>query len=73
VCKVPAAAGPGTGGHPHDIVPGDPDTSIVIFRMNSLDPEIKMPELPNRVIDARGVELIREWISALPMTPCGEP
>lgn len=73
VCKVPAAAGPGTGGHPHDIVPGDPDTSIVIFRMNSLDPEIKMPELPNRVIDAQGVELIREWISALPMTPCGEP
>lgn len=66
VCKVPAAAGPGTGGHAHDIEPGDPDRSIVVFRMNSLDPEIKMPELPNRVIDAKGVALIREWIAALP-------
>lgn len=72
VCKVPAAAGPGTGGHPYDIVPGKPDESIVVFRMNSLDPEIKMPELPNRVIDARGVELIREWIAAMPAEPgCG--
>jgi uncharacterized repeat protein (TIGR03806 family) len=73
VCKVPAAAGPGTGGHAHDIEPGDPDRSIVIFRMNSLDPEIKMPELPNRVIDAQGVELIREWIAAMPAEPCGGP
>lgn len=72
VCKVPAAAGPGTGGHPHDIVPGKPDESIIIFRMNSLDPEIKMPELPNRVIDEQGLRLIRDWISAMPVEPCGE-
>ena len=69
VCKVPAAAGPGTGGHDYDIRPGMPDDSIVLFRMNSLDPEIKMPELPNRVIDTRGVDLIREWIAAMPATP----
>lgn len=67
LCKVPAAAGQGTGGHAHDIVPGKPDESIVIFRMNSLDPEIKMPELPNRVIDAAGLELIRSWIAAMPV------
>jgi uncharacterized repeat protein (TIGR03806 family) len=74
VCKVPAAAGPGTGGHPYDIVPGKPDESIVIFRMNSLDPEIKMPELPNRVIDAQGVSLIRDWIAAMPpVDACGSP
>ncbi len=69
VCKVPAAAGPGTGGNAHDIVPGKPDESIMVFRMNSLDPEIKMPELPNRVIDEAGVELIRAWISAMPAEP----
>lgn len=69
VCKVPAAAGPGTGGHPYDIVPGHPETSIMVFRMNSLDPEIKMPELPNRVIDAKGVALIEAWIAGMP----GEP
>lgn len=74
VCKLPAAAGPGTGGRPHDIVPGDPDNSIILFRMNSLDPEIKMPELPNRVIDARGVQLITDWISAMPTdSVCIEP
>ncbi|HEY0134093.1 MAG TPA: SO2930 family diheme c-type cytochrome [Nannocystis sp.] len=67
VCKVPAAAGAGTGGHAHDIVPGKPDESIVVFRMNSLDPEIKMPELPNRVIDQGGLALIREWIAAMPV------
>lgn len=66
VCKVPAAAGPGTGGNDYDIRPGEPDKSIVVFRMNSLDPEIKMPELPNRVIDARGVQLIRDWIAGMP-------
>ncbi|PCC72315.1 conserved hypothetical protein, HNE_0200 family [Nannocystis exedens] len=70
VCKVPAAAGPGTGGHHYDIVPGKPDDSIVIFRMNSLDPEIKMPELPNRVIDQRGVQLIHDWIAAMPEKDC---
>jgi uncharacterized repeat protein (TIGR03806 family) len=74
ICKVPAAAGPGAGGHAHDIVPGDPDRSIVIFRMNSLDPEIKMPELPNRVIDAQGLQLIRDWIAAMPAdSACSAP
>lgn len=73
VCKVPAAAGPGTGMRSHDIVPGEPDESIVIFRMDSLDPEIKMPELPNRVIDKEGVRLIREWISEMKEPPCGAP
>lgn len=67
VCKVPAAAGQGTGGFPHDIVPGKPEESIVIFRMNSLDPEIKMPELPNRVIDKAGVQLISDWIASMPV------
>lgn len=71
VCKVPAAAGQGTGGNQHDIVPGKPEESIVVFRMNSLDPEIKMPELPNRVIDKAGVKLISDWIAAMPVdTEC---
>lgn len=72
VCKVPAAAGAGAGGRPHDIVPGEPDQSIILFRMNSLDPDIKMPELPNRVIDVAGVQLVHDWIAAMPKEPCGE-
>ena len=70
VCKLPAAAGPGAGGRSHDIVPGAPEESIVTFRMNSLDPDIKMPELPNRVVDVDGVALISEWIAAMPANDC---
>ncbi len=70
VCKVPAAAGPGTGGRAHDIVPGHPELSIVTHRMASTDPEIKMPELPSLLADDFGVELISEWIAAMPERDC---
>jgi uncharacterized repeat protein (TIGR03806 family) len=68
VCRTPVAAGPGSGGHEYDIVPGDPDASILVYRMESTDPEIKMPELPTVTSDAQGVALIREWIAAMPET-----
>lgn len=71
VCKVPAAAGPGTGGHSFDILPGHPEQSIVVHRMASTDPEIKMPELPSLLADDFGVELISEWIEAMPEQDCG--
>lgn len=70
VCKVPAAAGPGTGGNAYDIVPGDPDASIIPFRIASTDPAIKMPELPNRTPDPLGLELVRQWIAGMPMEDC---
>jgi hypothetical protein len=70
VCKAPVAAGPGTGGHDYDIVPGAPDESIMIFRMGSTDPETKMPELPNRIPDADGIELVRAWIAAMSPPGC---
>lgn len=71
VCKIPAAAGAGTGGRSFDIVPGAPDESIAVFRMESLDPDIKMPELPTRLLDQDGIDLIREWIAAMPADDCG--
>lgn len=72
VCKVPAAAGPGTGGNSFAIVPGHPEESIVVFRMASTDPEIKMPELPSLLADDFGVDLISEWIAAMPERDCFE-
>lgn len=71
VCKTSVAAGSGTGGHTYDIVPGDPDASIMAFRMASTDPEIKMPELPNLLVDDQGLALIRSWITAMDGS-CGE-
>jgi len=70
VCKRPAAAGAGTGGRSFDIVPGAPEESIVMFRMESTDPAVKMPELPNLIPDPDGVALIRAWIASMPPEEC---
>jgi hypothetical protein len=39
--------------------------------MESNDPEYKMPEMPNQLVDPLGVQLVRDWISQL--TPPGCP
>ncbi|NVB36474.1 hypothetical protein G6O69_01430 [Pseudenhygromyxa sp. WMMC2535] len=70
ICKPPAAAGAASGGRPYDIVPGDPDQSIVVYRMESLDPMVKMPELPSRVLNPDGIALISEWITAMDPAGC---
>ncbi len=72
VCKSPVAAGSGTGGNTVDINPGNPDESILMYRISSLDPEIKMPELPNLQVDVQGEQLIREWILAMEPPGCNE-
>lgn len=73
VCKRTAAAGAGTGGKTYDIVPGDADASIMPFRMGDLDPEVKMPELPNRLPDDEGIALIRAWIAQMTFPACDAP
>jgi len=65
VCKPPIAAGKGTGGHRHDLEPGNADASIITFRMNSHDPAIMMPELGRSVVHQEGVALIAQWIDSL--------
>ena len=69
-CKPPVAAGVGSGGRKYGIVPGDKDSSIFHFRMNSVVPEIMMPELSRSVIDIEGVKLIGDWIDAMEPEPC---
>ncbi|MEZ4358881.1 MAG: SO2930 family diheme c-type cytochrome [Kofleriaceae bacterium] len=66
VCKAPVATGRGSAGRKFDIVPGQPDASIIMARLESTEPEIKMPELGRTLIDEAGVALIREWITAMP-------
>jgi uncharacterized repeat protein (TIGR03806 family) len=70
VCKGPVAAGDGTGGFYNDILPGHPEQSIIVHRMKSTDPEIKMPEIPNRLPHQPGIELISEWIRQMPEVSC---
>lgn len=70
ICKGTVAAGSGTGALEYDVVPGKPEESIMIFRMKSTDPEIKMPEIPNLLPDQAGIQLVSEWIAAMQMPAC---
>jgi uncharacterized repeat protein (TIGR03806 family) len=63
--KTPVAAGRGSGDRRFDIVPGKPDESILMFRMESDDPGIMMPELGRSVKHQEGIALIREWIAGM--------
>lgn len=63
--KHPTAAGRGAGGLLTVITPGNPDTSILTYRMQSTEPGIAMPELGRTLAHKEGVELIREWISEM--------
>jgi len=72
VCKRTVAAGGGTGGLEFDIKPGFPEESIMIFRMRSTDPEVKMPELPLRTVDEFGVDLLSRWIAQMRPKGCSE-
>jgi uncharacterized repeat protein (TIGR03806 family) len=65
VCKPPVAAGGGAGDLQYGIVPGDPDSSILHYRVASAKPDEMMPELGRSLVHEEGVALLREWISTL--------
>ena len=63
--KPPVAAGRGSGNFRHAIEPGNPEESILTFRMKSLEPGIMMPEAGRRTIHDEGVTLISNWIKGM--------
>lgn len=65
VGKPPVAAGRGSGNRRFGIVPGKPNESILVFRMENDDPGIRMPELGRQTQHREGVELIKEWIQEM--------
>jgi uncharacterized repeat protein (TIGR03806 family) len=65
IYKPPVAAGRGSGGREFDIVPGQPDKSILVFRIDSTDAGIMMPELGKRLVHKEGLALVREWIAGM--------
>lgn len=62
VNKTPVAAGRGSGGRKFGIMPGKPNESILLYRMENDDPGIRMPELGRQLQHSEGVELIKNWI-----------
>ncbi len=64
-CKPPVAAGSGTGGRRYGIAPGDPDESILVYRMETTLPGAMMPEIGRALPHDEGVDLIRAWVARL--------
>lgn len=65
VCKPPVAAGRGTGDRMFDIVPGQPDASIIPYRLHATEPGVMMPELGRSTSHTEGEALIRAWIASM--------
>ncbi len=64
--KRPVAAGRGSGGRDFAIAPGNPEASILIYRLRSTDPGVAMPELGRATAHDEGIALLSEWIESLP-------
>ncbi|MFN8349828.1 MAG: SO2930 family diheme c-type cytochrome [Spirosomataceae bacterium] len=65
IMKAPVAAGRGSGGRQFSIVPGQPEKSILMYRLESADPGEMMPELGRKTTHTEGVALVREWIKSM--------
>ncbi|MEZ6121758.1 MAG: parallel beta-helix domain-containing protein [Planctomycetaceae bacterium] len=66
VFKSPVAAGKGSGGRTYDIVPGKPEESILMYRLETDEPGARMPSLARGMNHIESNALIREWIRSLP-------
>ncbi|MEW4468398.1 SO2930 family diheme c-type cytochrome [Parasphingorhabdus sp. JC815] len=63
--KRPVAAGRGSGGFSFAIAPGQPDESIMLYRLKSLEPGVAMPEVGRSLVHQEGAALLSEWIAAM--------
>lgn len=65
LCKVPVSTGRGSANLLFDVVQGKPEESILVYRMESTEPKILMPELGRTLVHKEGVALIRQWIAGM--------
>ncbi len=70
ICKRPNSAGM-MADLEFDLIPGHPDRSILLYRMESIAPKAMMPQIGRAVVHEEGVALIREWIASLSSQSCG--
>jgi uncharacterized repeat protein (TIGR03806 family) len=48
------------------IAPGDPDRSLMVLRVATTEPRLRMPPLLRNAVDTEYLDLLRSWIAALP-------
>lgn len=73
LCKSPNSAGR-VGNLVYDLVPGKPEESILVARMESTQPKEMMPQIGRSIVHREGLELIRQWVRSLPAdeAPCAK-
>jgi uncharacterized repeat protein (TIGR03806 family) len=64
VCKSPNSAGR-VGTLTYDLVPGKPEESILVARMESTRPKEMMPQIGRSVVHEEGLALVREWVRSM--------
>ena len=70
VCKLPTSAGGATCERIYDVVPGEPDESVLMCRVESDDPTVVMPPLGRALVHTEGVMLLRAWIEGMTYEDC---
>ena len=64
VCKQHAAAGSGAANLTYDIVPGKPEQSLLVSRMEATTGQAMMPRVGRALVDTQGLQLVRAWVAA---------
>jgi hypothetical protein len=64
VCRRPTAAD-GTCGLTYDIVPGHPEQSVMICRMQLTSSRSMMPPLGRTVAHTEGIDVVSQWIAGM--------
>lgn len=70
VCKRPGSAGEGGEDREFDIVPGDPEQSILWYRMATEDVGAMMPDIGRSLAHRTGEALIWRWIAQMEPEDC---
>ncbi len=65
-----SAAGRGAGDKEFDIKPGDPDGSIMVYRVESTEPGVMMPELGRHIADPKAVIAAARLDRGSTLVPC---
>jgi uncharacterized repeat protein (TIGR03806 family) len=64
--NVPVAGALGLPATAPVIAPGDPAGSLLLARVKSNDPDLRMPPMARNVVDAEGAAILDQWIKSLP-------
>ncbi len=70
ICKKPGSAGKGGENREYDIVPGDAEASILVYRSETLDLGAMMPLIGRSLVHEDGIGLMRAWIDGMPPDDC---